>query len=227
MVKVYGPILVNLIEERENLEEESVRLFWFNYLIHNYLIKKIFKFSSKILQEELIKLIKYNPKRILDVSCGDDDFIVKICDKYNSNICIANDLSIKLSSIIKDKKTKVQYTNFNILYFPFKDKFDLVVCKNTLHHIPKQFQVDLIKYLLRISRQLLIVDIEDPRDSLLRAKLWNLYYRLFLGDKGEFFLNNYSFKKLLISSGISFNVGEILTLKGKYLYAYYSGKSKN
>lgn len=209
------------IATQENLEKKSVEDHWLRYLFHNLLVKKIFFSSSKKLQDKILDLIIGQPKSILDVSCGDDDLVVRICKKFKVEICVANDLSPKLTSFIHDNTVKITYTNFNILSKPFVEKFDLVVCKNTLHHIPRSYQSSLIQYLLKISNQLIIVDIEDPSRSTFRSKIWNWYYRTFLGDEGNCFLNFDSFKTFL-SIEKKFILGEFSTLKGNYMYGTYS-----
>lgn len=218
---------MNEIETLENLEKNSVRKYWLGYVIHNLVVKNIFAKSSEKLQNKIMDLIIGKPKSILDVSCGDDDLIIKICRKLETNICVANDLSPKLTSFLNDKGSNITYTNFNILSQPFTEKFDLVICKNTLHHISNNYQSDLIQYLLKISKQLIIVDIEDPRNSTYRSKIWNWYYQIFLGDKGNYFLSFDKFKTILSSPQKEFVLGKIPTLKGEYMYATYYPKDFN
>lgn len=218
---------MNEIEIQENLEKNSVRKYWFCYIFHNFVVKKFFSLSSNRLQRRIIDLIIGEPKSILDTSCGDDDLIIKICRKFKTNVCVANDLSPKLTSFIDDRNVNVTYTNFNILSQPFVEKFDLVLCKNTFHHIPKHFQADLVEYLLQISNQLVIVDIEDPRNSSIRARIWNWYYRIFLGDRGDYFLNFNDFRTLLSVPKGKFILGKIQTIKGNYMYGIYRSNDFN
>lgn len=209
------------IKIKELKEKNSVKRYWFMYILHNLLIKRIFSKSSKNLKNEIKKLIMSVPKKVLDVSCGDDDLIFEICEKFKTKICIANDLSPKLTSLVAFDDTNVTYTNFNILNEPFREQFDLVLCKNTLHHIPKNHHEKLIKYLLKISKQLIIVDVENPKKSNLRALLWNYYYKIFLGDQGDDFLSLDEFTLLLRNEQPLFSVGKINTIKGNYMYGFY------
>lgn len=211
----------NEIKIQELKEKNSVKRYWFMYVLHNLLVKRIFSRSSINLKNKIQKLIVGMPKKILDVSCGDDDLIFEICEKFKTDICVVNDLSPKLTSLVVFDDANVTYTNFNILTEPFHEQFDLVLCKNTLHHIPKNHHAELIKYLLEISKQLIIVDIENPRKSNLRALVWNYYYRVFLGDQGDDFLSFEEFSSLLKNKQLLFTIGKIRTIKGNYMYGFY------
>jgi len=209
------------IKIQESKEKNSVKRYWLMYILHNILVKRILSKSSLNLKNKIKKLIVGVPKKILDVSCGDDDLIFEICEKFKTETCIANDLSPKLTSLVAFDDTNVTYTNFNILNEPFHEQFDLVLCKNTLHHIPKDYHESIIRYLLKISKQLIIIDIENPRKSNLRALLWNYYYRIFLGDQGDDFLSFEEFSLLLKNKQPLFTVGKIRTIKGNYMYGSY------
>lgn len=209
------------IKIQESEEKNSVRKYWLMYILHNFIVKRIFLKSSINLKDKIKGLILRVPQTLLDVSCGDDDLIFDICKKFKTKVCIANDLSPKLTSLVTTEDTNVTYTNFNILSEPFQEEFDLVLCKNTLHHIPKYYHEKLIQYLLKISKQFIVVDIENPKKSNLRALLWNYYYRIFLGDQGNAFLSFEEFNLLLSKREPSFSIGKINTIKGFYMYGSY------
>jgi len=209
-------------------EIESSKKFYLLHYLNKYFVKPIFgKLASNKIRKTLLKLISNKPKSIIDVACGDDDFIFQLEKIYNPEICVANDISWKTLSILrKNRKTKVIFTNHNVLDLPFNYKFDLVIFKNTLHHIPLEEQGNLIQKLSTLAKQLIIIDVEDPYRSNFLAKLWHWYYVYLLGDQGGYFLNFEEFKKL-ISENIKnhdVNFGIINTIKGKYLYAFLLSK---
>lgn len=178
--------------------------------------------SSIKIDKEILNLITGKPKSILDVSCGDSLLINRLYQKYNPEICIANDVSWEIINFIKNKITNnVTFTNHNILNLPFKNVFDLVIFKNTLHHIDVKYQIELINNLKKISRQLIIVDIDNPRYSGILSKIWNSYYRYFLSDCGNYFLSFEKFRKIIKdeTKGLDHKVGLIKTVKGKYFFA--------
>jgi adenylate cyclase class 2 len=204
-------------------EIESGKKFYLLHYFNKYFVKPIFrKLASNKIQKTLLKLISNKPKSIIDIACGDDDFIFQLEKIYNPEICVANDISWKTTSILRqNKKTKVIFTNHNVLDLPFNYKFDLVIFKNTLHHIPPEEQGNLIQKLSTLAKQLIIIDVEDPYRSNFLSKLWHWYYVYLLGDQGGYFLNFEEFKKL-ISENIKdhdVNFGIISTIKGKYFYA--------
>jgi len=204
-------------------EIESSKKFYLLHYLNKYFVKPIFsKFTSNKIRETVLKLISNRPKSIIDVSCGDDDFIFQLERMYNPEICVANDISWKTLSILrKNRKTKVIFTNHNVLDLPFNYKFDLAIFKNTLHHIPPEEQAKLIQKLSALSKQLIIIDIENPYSSNFLTKLWHWYYVYLLGDRGGYFLNFEEFRKI-ISENIKnhdVNFGIIGTIKGKYFYA--------
>lgn len=206
-------------------EIDSVKNVFFRYIFyvfHKYIIKQIGMLSSIKIDKEILNLITGKPKSILDVSCGDSLLINRLYQKYNPEICIANDVSWEIINFIKNKITNnVTFTNHNILNLPFKNVFDLVIFKNTLHHIDVKYQIELINNLKKISRQLIIVDIDNPRYSGILSKIWNSYYKYFLSDCGNYFLSFEKFRKIIKdeTKGLDHKVGLIKTVKGKYFFA--------
>lgn len=96
-----------------------------------------------------------------------------------------------------------------------------MVFKNTLHHIKKEHQKEILNNLKKLAKQLVIVDIDDPQNSTLRSKIWNDYYVYFLGDRGDSFLMFDEFTKVIDFENSAKNklkTGIINTIKGKYFY---------
>ena len=207
-------------------EIESAKKFILFYYINKYFVKIIGNFASKRIQAKILTLISNNPKTIMDVSCGDDNFIFKLENLYNPKLYIANDISWKILSFIKNKskKSNIIFTNHNVLDLPFRIRFDLIIFKNTLHHIPLIDRIDLIKRLLNLSKQLIIVDVEDPNRSNFLAKMWNWYYVHLLGDKGGTFLTLQKFKEIIEKNikNKKSTFGSVDTIKGRYFYASLS-----
>ncbi len=203
-------------------EIDSIKGKKLSYFLHDCFIKKIGWFASRKIFLKILECIKFKPDSILDVSCGDNDLIVKLHKFFKPSIVVANDISWKTISFIKKTNNPVIFTNHNILNFPFKNKFDLIVFKNTLHHIEKDKQVYLLKELLSWSKQLMIVDIDNPQKGNFLSKLWNFYYRFFLDDQGNDFLDFNGFKEKVepILGGKKCDFGRINTIKGYYFYAY-------
>lgn len=207
-------------KEIDNVKNKHFYIF---YLLHRYVIKYIGNFSSRKIKKNIFdNLIEGKPKSILDASCGESSIVNELCEKYNPDICVGNDISWKSILLIKNKRSSILFTNHNVLDLPYKIKFDLVIFKNTLHHIESEYQKEVLYNLSKITKHLIVVDIDDPKNTTLRAKLWNIYYTYLLGDQGDDFLIFGEFKKIFDSKkflNYQVKTGLINTIKGNYFYA--------
>jgi ubiquinone/menaquinone biosynthesis C-methylase UbiE len=203
--------------EIDCIKNKNFALF---HILHSLFIKPLGIFSSKKIENKLISLISGKPKSILDVSCGDNNLINKLYQKYSPELCIGNDISWKTISLLKNKDNNVIFTNHNLLDIPFKRKFDLVIFKNTLHHIARKEQIEVLVELKKIAKQLIIIDVDDPNYSDLISRVWNNYYRYILQDQGNYFLTFNKFKKILSDnfSNKKIITGKINTIKGVYYF---------
>jgi len=201
-------------------EIDNVKKFFLCHLINKYLVRIVGRLASRKIKNKIIELIECNPNSIVDICCGDDNFIFELENLYNPNVIIANDISWKASSLLRNKKTNILFTNHDVINLPFEKKFDLVIFKNSFHHIDEDKQLDLIKNISVIAKQFIIIDVENPYKSNFLSKLWHFYYLYFLGDKGQNFSTIKDLKKVVeknikdkdIKSGI------INTIKGDYFY---------
>lgn len=194
----------------------------FPAIIHK-IFKKIGQSASIKIRDTIKNIISDNPLTIADVVCGDDEFIFELEKNYSPNLCVANDIAWKSICRIKDKykKSRIIFTNHNVMYLPYCQNFDLVLFKNALHHVPQYEQGNLIKKLSTLSKQLVVIDIENPNNSGLLAKIWHWYYVYILKDQGKTFLSFAQFKRLIQKNtkNKTVNFGSIKTVKGKYFYA--------
>ena len=205
----------------EEIESIKGKFFSLLYPLHKYAIKHVGNIASKKIEKVIFSLIDGKPKTILDASCGDSSIINELYECYKPDICIGNDISWKTITLTKKKHPEVIFTNHNVLDMPYKVKFDLVIFKNTLHHIEKRCQKKVFNDLKNLAKQLIIVDIDDPQNSSFISKLWNNYYVYLLGDQGDNFLKFTEFKKLLEMENTNEKLtsGVINTIKGNYFYA--------
>jgi ADP-ribose pyrophosphatase YjhB (NUDIX family)/SAM-dependent methyltransferase len=211
-------------EEIESVKQKNFIPF---YLFHRYIVKPFGSLSSKKLSKEIFSLIEGKPKSILDASCGDSSIINQLCEHYSPEICIGNDISWRTISLMKDKHPGVVFTNHNALELPYKYKFDLVIFKNTLHHINRKDQLSVLKNLKKLAKQLIIIDINDPRNTGFIPRLWNNYYVYILGDQGESFLNFKDFQSLALPhyKEMKMYVGTVNTVKGQYYFGSFTEDS--
>jgi ADP-ribose pyrophosphatase YjhB (NUDIX family) len=204
-------------EEIENIKSKNFSIFYF---LHKYIVRHVGNFSSRKIKSTIFNLIDGKPKTILDASCGDSSIINDLCSCYKPEICIGNDISWKTIMLMKKSRENVIFTNHNILDLPYNTKFDLVLFKNTLHHIDKKYQEKVLKDLQKLAKQLIIVDVDDPQNSSLLSRLWNKYYVYLLGDQGDAFLKFKEFDNLIEVGNTNnrLRTGTINTIKGRYFF---------
>lgn len=194
--------------------------------IHRRFIKPIFRASSSQLRKKILQYATESEIRsVIDVSAGDDLLILEVADRMNLELCVANDLSFENINLLSrcNKHPNVLFTLHDATMLPFRPVFDLAICKNTLHHMHNEGEVNcLLESLQRVAKRILIVDIEDPRRSGLRARIYNLYHTWFLGDQGKNFFSREEFSYLISSfykGAINIRFDDLNTVRGRYLFA--------
>lgn len=196
--------------------------------IHHYVVRPIIHSGSSKKIRQRIRSNIVTCESYLDISAGDDDFVIEISEEYDPSIIVANDISWPAMKSVRAKSSNHNYnvifTNHNLCDLPFNIQFDVVLWKNTLHHVASlEEMIHALDCVGSIAKKLIIVDIEDPRRSR-RGRLWNRYYEHFYGDADEdhhFFFTRSSFRNLIDAAfaGKKKDFETIRTLKGNYLLA--------
>lgn len=161
-----------------------LRLLWIN--------------NNKNIKKRIIGECK-NAKTILDVSCGDDN-IIHLLWRDKEKLVVANDISRSQVQLLNTSSSNIICTNHNASHLPFKDKvFDVVLCKNTLHHMPHRTHLLSMLYSMkRIAKKIILVEIENPDNTWWIAKLLHKHrYRGFLNDVWGAYFNNSQFLNLI------------------------------
>lgn len=206
-------------------EIHSVRRFKFPIWLHEHVVSPLtHPLSSALIDVSLLAIIG-RPASFLDVAAGDDDLALKIYRRCRPFLCVANDITTVSTQFLRSltkKGEEVIFTNHNALDLPFAVRFDVVLCKNTLHHMHSQDEINtLLISLKRVSKRLVIMDVENPRSSTKRAGIWNWYYRKFLGDQGGYFLSHPRFMEIIrgfFPNG-KHQFHNVSTIKGDYMIA--------
>lgn len=194
---------------------------------HHYVVKNLLHSTSSGKIRRRIKSHISRCNSYLDASCGDDSFILEISSEYDPTLIVANDISWSAMDRLRKKSIthnyNVIFTNHNLCDLPFKTIFDVVVWKNTLHHISSSHQlIEALDTLKRLSKKLIIVDIEEPSRTR-RGKMLNFYYENIYGDAGDFhrFFTRSTFKNLVEAAfaGRQIVFENIPTIKGTYMLA--------
>jgi HAD superfamily hydrolase (TIGR01509 family) len=217
-------------EHIESLDDEIVSTRQISQLAHKLdaaLVHPIGRFfSSRKIKHNLLSRIE-ETHLILDVACGDDSFAFELAKR--GQFCVGNDIQwVQVHKLIDTKPSAIKnlvFTNHDACKLPFKGKFDVVLCKNMLHHMDrKEDLLSLLTSLRRVAkRRILIVDPERPSDGPWNARLWHWYYVNILNDQGERFLTEPLFRELISDffreDGIVVNYDTIVTIKGKFMLA--------
>lgn len=224
VVRAAKPQIEEKIGNLPTDEIDSSREFYLSHLVHKHLINRLFgERASRKQKKALVNEIDTAPSSILDAACGDDNTIFKLEKEFNPQLCLANDISWKTISVVRNKfdEDDIIFTNHNVLSLPYKKKFDLILFKNSLHHIDNSKQKELISQLSKQCKVLIVMDIKDPRNGNLKSRIWNWYYRKILGDQGEDFLDYDGFKRIISSatSDRETNFKLVNTVKGEYMMA--------
>ena len=199
------------------------------YRFHENFIKKYILTEKKRKKNEFKELIyNYLPEKesIIDVSCGDSTDLFEVAKKRNYKTIVGNDICINyLDRRVQDG---VIYTNDDNVYNNIKsNSYDVVYCKNTLHHMNNEKNIkSLLNFLDNISKtEILIIEIVNPKEYGGLPKFLNKWlYSKFLKDLGKKYLNEKQFKQIVNSSykGYDIKFDSFTNILGKYMVARVS-----
>jgi hypothetical protein len=83
----------------------------------------------------------------------------------------------------------------------------------------------VLKNLDKISKNILIIEIQDPNEENILGRIRHKYYMKFLKDEGKCFYIKDKFEKI-INDEFPINKPEyeyVSTIRGVYMFAYISG----
>ena len=172
------------------------------YKFHENFIKKYILTEKKRKTLQFKKLLFNmipNKKSIIDVSCGDNSYMFEIAKVKKYETIVGNDICLNYF----DNENGVIYTNDNVIDNNVKRKsYDVSYCKNTLHHMNNFNSIKkALSYLDKISNEIIIIEIVDPKQTGGLSKFLNKYlYTKFLKDVGTCYLTDEQFKNLINSN---------------------------
>lgn len=116
--------------------------------------------AQKKIRDRLVRfLLKFisNSSKILDIGAG-QDFVTEPLAELGFDIVgldISNKMCLEAKRRAKRKGLRINYVVANALDLPFKkDQFDVVICYETLQHIPTP--EDAIKEMVRVANTAII-----------------------------------------------------------------------
>lgn len=217
-------IAVNEVDE----QSELALAYW----LHRHVVKPSFgRGPSKELRQHVLDLLG-DEGPIIDFSAGDDTTVLHWRGLKARELpptppddgawAVANDVAFcAMDASRKEAPAAVFFTNHDLRVLGLKKRFRTGLLKNTLHHLPdKQSQLALVNRLLsEYTDRLVLVEIQDPQETGIGARLWNLYYRRILGDQGDEFLTEEEFLQVVGQTQAVEANGVVKTSRGNYLWA--------
>jgi len=186
-----------------NIKKEMAmsRKYINRYKFHEKVLKKYIFTDKKRCKEEFRDILYNllpNKKSIIDVSCGDNSDIFVIAKKKKYETIVGNDICLNYLNLYK--ANEVIYTNDDIELNRIKENsYDVSLCKNTLHHMNNITNINnIINFLNKISNDIIIIEIMNPKEDKGLPKFLNKYlYTKFLKDVGNCYLNEEQFVNVI------------------------------
>ncbi len=209
--------------------EASNNIGWRLFAHRNFIKPLYYLFSNLIIKREVLKyaaaLSLDERSLICDVGCGYDELAINIAKQYHST-ALLNDPVSKPMILAARRKTysKAIFMNENALELKLARQADMLICKNILHHMDNfKDTTELFKKISKQSNAIVIIDPEKPETTIF-GRFWNAYYRNFLLDQGEQFLDFESFKSQVTEyfPGARISIKKIGTIKGNFMAAFIS-----
>lgn len=219
-------------------------------LIEQHLAQKLISKNSKelkakFLKDEKIKIDDYTgfkkrivndikmkrPHKVIDIACGDDDIIYDLAKLNIRGGCkiYANDIALDYIQNYHSKKEdyrKIIFTNYNAIEAPFRKlAFDVLLCKNLLHHVDPSNREALIRNLLSISKQVVIVEILKPEEqNAVGKKIHTDFFGKVLNEAADKdYLGSTDIVELLKAERAEIDFSDIVdTGNGRYSYIWAS-----
>lgn len=188
------------------------------YRVHRNITKPLLRLADPILAQLLrrertarirdlaFEAVPADCSTLLDVSAGDHRGALEFGRK--AKVVVLNDVAWDTLGVLSSDEmlhefpdTDFVFVNEDILTAPFRARaFDVVFCRNTLHHFSMVDEVVTVLQRMRdwAARRVVVMDVLDPREEARTWDVWrDAYYRRFLHDVGDAFLRLAEFRKLL------------------------------
>lgn len=186
------------MESNKNIFKENSKMTY-NKQASIYDEKGDGKFVAPMYDEIVNRIIKANPKRILDVGCGTGNVLIRLAANKNFNL-YGLDISEKM--IETAKKNLGDTAEFKVgdsEYIPWEDNFfDVIVCNASFHHYPNPEKV-LFEMRRVLSNDGTLI-IGDPTAPALCKPIINMLLKS--SNKGDYYIySEKEIKKLLLKCG--------------------------
>jgi len=188
---------------------------------HRHIVAPLTRPLSSWLIRSHLRAALDGAQTVIDVAVGDDPFALELA--VAGKTVVVNDVDLEALAYLKKsadaKGLSVRFVQSDVRHLPLDGPFDAVLMKNLCHHLENLDDVrTVLRTLASTGRRILLLEIEDPRRSHV-ARVWNGYYRIFLGDKGFNFIDRGTFVALAHELSPSAVIRTIRTIKGNYMFS--------
>ena len=171
---------------------------------------------AKFLVETIADQIDGGP--LIDVACGDSTLALDPRLNQSAAFVVRNDVSCTMA--LQQQPQNTVTTCLDARATPFANRqFAVALVKNVLHHMPSPRDARaLVREALRISRSVVLCEILDPtRVGGRWGRLRHHYYRRYLPDPGDQFLDSNEFDLLVTTAAADTIVRvDYCTINGTY-----------
>ena len=140
-------------------------------------------------------------ERVLEVGCGEGALVEELVRFYPQASIVGIDITPKVGRLFRGEKTRVKFlqTTAKDLLIGGKERFDLIVLCDVIHHVPPACRNDLLATLRSLLNPLGMLAIKDwePRSNLIHA-LCYFSDRIITGDRIEY-LKAAALRKMLVT----------------------------
>ena len=195
------------MESNKNIFKENSKMNY-NRQAEIYDEKGDGKFVAPMYGEIINRIMRANPKKVLDVGCGTGNVLMKLSSNEELKLYGVDISESMIKTAKKNLGNKAELKVGDSEYMPWEDNsFDVIVCNASFHHYPNPEKVLLeMKRVLKNKGTLII---GDPTAPVVVRQILNLFCKI--SDNGDYRLySKKEIKELLIKCGFEpFNFKKI------------------
>jgi len=186
------------MESKKNVFKENSKMNY-NRQAEIYDEKGDGKFVAPMYGEIINRIMRANPKKVLDVGCGTGNVLMKLSSNEELKLYGVDISESMIKTAKKNLGNKAELKVGDSEYMPWEDNsFDVIVCNASFHHYPNpEKALSEMKRMLKSDGTLII---GDPTAPVIIRQLINLNCKR--SNKGDYRLySKREIEELLIKCG--------------------------
>jgi len=153
-----------------------------NHFYDGWIYRKFIDPSLTGIRKRVLRLLPEN-SRVLDVGCGTGDQLFYISKHIQTGVGV--ELSATMINTCQEQARIKEITNCEFLLadarnlVSLKDKsFDYAIISMVLHEMPKEYRIPVLTEMIRLGKQLILVDWIHPQPGLMKKVSTHIIERL-------------------------------------------------